>query len=132
MVWLLGAAGLSVERVSTALDRLQVVLPESLAWGSNLIHSPNEPQLEAAIADLYLQRGIRRVSAAAYMKLSPYILKYALTGLKVDVETGTSPVVIRCLPYFCPEVVAHFMNPAPKVMVDDLLQRGWITAEEAT
>ena len=28
------------------------------------------------------------MSAAAYMKLSPYILKYALTGLKVDADTG--------------------------------------------
>ena len=28
------------------------------------------------------------------------------------------------------EVAAHFMNPA-KSMVDDLLQRGWISAEEA-
>ena len=45
-----GAAGLSVERVSAALDRLQTALPSSVSWGSNLIHSPNEPQLESAIA----------------------------------------------------------------------------------
>ena len=83
-----GAAGLSVQRVSAALDRLQTVLPNSVSWGSNLIHSPNEPQLEAAIAELYLQRGVRRVSAAAYMKLSPYILRYALTGLTVNPHTG--------------------------------------------
>ena len=30
-----------------------------------------------------------------------------------------------------PEVAAHFMSPPPKVMVEDLLQRGWITTQEA-
>ena len=127
-----GAAGLSVERVSLALDRLQTVLPDSVSWGSNLIHSPNEPELEQAIADLYLQRGVRRVSAAAYMKLSPYILKYALTGLTLKSQTGQ---VDRKNHVFAkvsrPEVAAHFMNPAPKAMVDDLLSKGWITPEEA-
>ncbi len=127
-----GAAGLSVERVSTALDRLQSVLPASLSWGSNLIHSPNEPQLEASIAELYISRGVRRVSAAAYMKLSPYILRYALTGLHQDSNTGK----IRRLNHVFakisrPEVAAHFMAPAPKVMVDDLLAKGWITEQEA-
>ena len=66
------------------------------------------------------------------MKLSPYILKYALTGLKVDADTG---LITRRNQVFAkisrPEVAAHFMNPAPKSMVDDLLQRGWISAEEA-
>lgn len=127
-----GAAGLSVERVSAALDRLQSVLPNSLSWGSNLIHSPNEPQLEQAISELYLSRGVRRVSAAAYMKLSPYILRYALTGLSLNVETGR---IERKNHVFAkisrPEVAAHFMKPAPKNMVDDLLERGWITEEEA-
>ena len=127
-----GAAGLSVERVSAALDRLQTALPSSVSWGSNLIHSPNEPQLESAIAELYLRRGVRRVSAAAYMKLSPYILRYALTGLTLDPHTGQ---VVRKNHVFAkisrPEVAAHFMKPAPRVMVEDLLDKEWITAEEA-
>ena len=126
-----GAAGLSVERVTQALDRLQSVLPSSTVWGSNLIHSPNEPHLEAAIADLYIQRGVQRVSAAAYMKLSPYILRYALTGLHLD---GNGAIARRNQVFAKisrPEVAAHFMAPAPKVMVDDLLAKGWITAEEA-
>ena len=36
----------------SALDRLQTVFQDALSWGSNLIHSPNEPQLESSIADL--------------------------------------------------------------------------------
>jgi len=127
-----GAAGLSVERVSEAINRLQSVLPNSLSWGSNLIHSPNEPHLEAAIAELYLERGVRRVSAAAYMKLSPYILRYALKGLRVDSQTGS---IVRHNQVFAkvsrPEVAAHFMSPAPKQMVDDLVEKGLITPEEA-
>ena len=79
-----------------------------------------------------MQRGVRRVSAAAYMKLSPYILRYALSGLSIDGETGK---IVRKNQVFAkisrPEVAAHFMSPPPKVMVEDLLQRGWITTQEA-
>src|ERR1700674_4808256 len=60
MLGFFGAAGLSPERVETAIDRLQAALGE-LPHGFNLIHSPNEPALEAAVCDLYLRRGVRLV-----------------------------------------------------------------------
>ena len=85
-----------------------------------------------AIAELYLQRGVRRVSAAAYMKLSPYILRYALTGLTVNSHTGQ---IDRHNHVFAkisrPEVAAHFIDQLAKTMVDDLVRKGWITPEEA-
>ena len=44
------------ERVEAAIDRLEKSIGD-LPYGFNLIHSPNEPDLEAAVADLYLRRG---------------------------------------------------------------------------
>ena len=85
MLGFFGAAGLSPQRVVEALDALEAALGRAddggLPWGSNLIHSPNEPAIEEAVADLYLRRGVRRVSAAAYMSLSAPIVRYGCTGL---------------------------------------------------
>ena len=126
-----GAAGLSPARVTQALDTLEQNLGKGTAWGMNLIHSPNEPALEEEIADMYIRRGVTRVSAAAYMKLSPAILRYALSGLSQD-STGK---IHRRNYVFAkisrPEVAKHFMSAPPQIMVQRLLERGLITAEEA-
>ena len=71
-----GAAGLSVDRVGVAIGELTAALGrDGTPWGSNLIHSPNEPALEDAVAALYLARGVRKVSASAYMSLTPAIVR---------------------------------------------------------
>lgn len=126
-----GAAGLSLEQIVRALDKLDPLTLENRAWGSNLIHSPNEPELEAAVADLYIRRGVQRVSAAAYMKLSPSVVRYALHGLKQTPEGE----ILRSNHLFAkisrPEVARRFMSPAPKEMIQALLNQGKITTEEA-
>ena len=126
-----GAGGLGFERVREAVDELVRVLGDTAPWGCNLIHSPNEPALEAAVANLYLERGVRRVSAAAYMSLTPAIVRYAYSGLHVD----GNGVVQRPNMVFAkisrPEVAAHFMNPAPESLVNRLVATGELTAEEA-
>jgi len=51
MLGFFGAAGLGLERVEAAIDRLRADLGTvpSSPFGFNLIHSPNEPDLEAAV-----------------------------------------------------------------------------------
>ena len=129
-----GSAGLSLEAVGNAIHRLSKNLGPSdgpLPWGANLIHSPNEPELEAAVADLYIRNAVRKVSAAAYMKLTPSVVRYALSGLYLD-EHGT---VQRKNYLFAkvsrPEVARHFMQPAPRKLVEKLLADGLITESEA-
>jgi PfaD family protein len=126
-----GAGGLAFDRVSGAVDELVRVLGDTAPWGANLIHSPNEPALEAAVANLYLERGVRRVSAAAYMSLTPAIVRYAASGLYVD----SSGVLQRPNSVFAkisrPEVAAHFMNPAPEALLQRLVAAGELTPDEA-
>ena len=77
-----GAAGLSLKRVEAAIDELQAALDAShLPWGVNLIHSPAEPENEAAMADLLLRKGVRCVEASAYLALTPAVVRYACSGL---------------------------------------------------
>ena len=79
-----GAAGLPAARVEKNIDVIEAALassPNPSSWGVNLIHSPHEPDLEMDIVALYLRRGVTRVSASAYMDLTPMVVRYAATGL---------------------------------------------------
>src|SRR6185436_6104452 len=53
MLGFFGAAGLSLERIEAAIDELARAVPGG-SYGFNLIHSPNEPELEAQVVSLYL------------------------------------------------------------------------------
>lgn len=127
-----GAAGLHPDHVARGLDEIQGALRgTSLAWGSNLIHSPQEPQLEARVVDLYLRRGVKRVSASAYMSLSPHVVRFSATGLR-ELPDGR---IHREHHVFCkisrPEVARHFLSPPPQALLDKLVAQGQITADEA-
>jgi trans-AT polyketide synthase/acyltransferase/oxidoreductase domain-containing protein len=126
-----GAAGLSPPRVEAAIDRLRAELSGTgLPWGANLIHSPNEPALEEAVVDLYLRAGVRRVSASAYVALTPAVVRYAASGL-VEHERR----VLRRNHLFAklshPDVARRFMSPAPAEITGALVARGLLTPEEA-
>jgi PfaD family protein len=130
MLGFFGAAGLSPERVEAALDRLSSTLGDRKSWGSNLIHSPNEPDLENAIADLYIRRGVKRVSASAYMALTPAIVRYAFHGVRrvqgrVERQNFVFAKISR------PEVARRFLSPPPADMLAKLVAGGLLTADEA-
>lgn len=125
-----GAAGLSPARVDGAINEIQqAVGPDAV--GSNLIHSPNEPELEAAIVELYLRRGVPRVSASAYMALSPHVVHYALHGLHLDPAGRIQRRTHVFAKISRPEVARQFMAPAPAEMIAALVAQGKITGEEA-
>ena len=127
-----GAAGLDPDRISRALDEMSSRLdPQGLTWGSNLIHSPNEPALENAVADLYIRRGVRRVSAAAYMNLTPAIVRYAYTGLRQDAQGRIHRQNYVFAKISRPEVARRFMEPAPADLLAALVEKGLLSAEEA-
>ena len=131
-----GAAGLGPAVVEQALDELEKELGTAdsggLTWGANLIHSPNEPAIEARVADLYIQRGVRRVSAAAYMGLTPHIVRYAYTGISATAEGRISRRNHVFAKVSRPEVARHFLQPAPAEMLDALVAAGKLTPEEGT
>lgn len=127
-----GAAGLDPERIEAELHAIRTALdPEGLPWGSNLIHNPAEPDQEAAVADLYIRSGVRRVSAAAYMRLTLPLVRYAATGLHVDAQgqIGRTHYVFAKISH--PSVAKHFLAPAPAAMLRALVDAGQLSAEEA-
>ncbi len=126
-----GAAGLSLAQIESAIDELENDLTQrDLPWGSNLIHSPHEPELEEAVADLYIRRSVKRVSASAYMGLTPAIVRYALKGVelrngRIHRENHVFAKISR------PEVARRFLEPAPQPMLEALAASGALSSGEA-
>ncbi len=130
MLGFFGAAGLSLGRVTAALDEIQSAVGD-LPFGANLIHSPSEPLLEAGIVELYLARGVRRVSASAYMGLTPHVVRYACSGLSVGADGRIHRKNYLFAKISRPETAARFLAPPPAELLDGLVRDGKLTAEEA-
>jgi PfaD family protein len=130
MIAFFGAAGLSLGRVTAALDEIQAAVGDK-PYGCNLIHSPSEPLLEAGIVELYLSRGVRRVSAAAYMGLTPHVVRYACTGLTQGPDGKISRKNYLFAKISRPEVARRFLTPPPAEILDGLVAKGQLTADEA-
>jgi trans-AT polyketide synthase, acyltransferase and oxidoreductase domains len=129
MLGFFGAAGLSYERVERSVLELEAALGDK-PWGVNLIHSPSESALEERVADLLIRRKVKRISASAFMALTPAVVRCAAAGLHV----GPDGKVVRAHQLFAKisraEVAKQFLSPAPEAMLLDLQTRGLLTAEE--
>lgn len=126
-----GAAGLDRPRVAEAVAELSRVLGDAVPWGCNLIHSPNEPALEEAVAELYVERGVQRISASAYMALTPAVVRCAVAGLRQDPQGRILRARWVLAKVSRLEVARAFLEPAPEPILRVLLERGHIDAHEA-
>ncbi|MEI6413353.1 MAG: PfaD family polyunsaturated fatty acid/polyketide biosynthesis protein [Pseudomonadota bacterium] len=132
MLGFLGAGGLSPGRIEAGLDEIQGALEGAgLSYGVNLIHSPQAPELEDAVAKLLSRRGVPIICASAYMNLTPSLVRLAATGLSRDGEGR----ILRRHHLFAklsrPEVARLFASPAPQEMLQRLVSRGELTKQEA-
>lgn len=131
MIGFFGAAGLSIPEIERAIDRLQHQTP-AFPFGINLIHSPNDYELELATVKLYLAKGIRLISASAYLDLTVPLIWYRTKGIYQDSQGQT----------ICPnriiakvsrvEVARKFFSPPPDKILSILLNNNLITPQEAS
>lgn len=130
MIGFFGAAGLDLAAVEAAIDQLQSRLGGQ-PYGFNLIHSPDDPGLESGLVDLYLRRGVRLVSASAYLGLTLPLIRYRVTGIHQtpDGQVVTPNNVIAKVSRV--EVARKFFSPPPEEMLADLVRLGAITDEQA-
>ncbi|MGD2131406.1 MAG: PfaD family polyunsaturated fatty acid/polyketide biosynthesis protein [Maricaulaceae bacterium] len=132
-----GSAGLSPRQIGEGVAeiraRLEQVGGETAleSWSANLIHSPQEPGYERAVVDVLLKSGVARVSASAFMRMSPEIVRFAASGL----SRAPGGDVIRTTHVLGkasrPEVARGFMSPPPEKMLADLVAAGDLTEAQA-
>lgn len=125
-----GSAGLSLAAVEAAIGRIQRA-SGTFPYGFNLIHSPNEPDLESAVVDLYLRSGISLVEASAFLSLTKSIVRYRLHNIHESAagDIVTPNRVIAKVSRV--EVAAKFMSPAPDALLAELVADGALTPEQA-
>jgi PfaD family protein len=132
MLGFIGTAGLSPARIEAMVREVQAALsPLGRAFGANLIHTPGEPALEHAIADIFCRLNVPAVSASAFMSLTPAIVRLSASGMRRDAEGR----VVRARAIFAkisrPETAKLFMSPPPAAMLRALVAEGHLTPEEA-
>lgn len=127
-----GAGGLDLDRVEKGILEIGRALDASgNPWGSNLIHTPSESGMEDAVADLYIRRGVRRISASAFMSLTPAVARIAASGLRADASGRVHRRHFIFAKISRPEIAAQFLSPVPSAMLESLVSKGLITSEEA-
>jgi len=130
MIGFFGSAGLLINEIKDTIDRLKHSL-NHIPFGFNLIHSPNEPDLEAAVVDLYLKEEIRLVSASAYMDLTTPIVLYRVKGIHRNKEGNIvcpNKIIAKVSRV---EVAKKFFSPPPEKLLKQLVAGNMITKEEA-
>ena len=129
MLGFFGSAGLPVDRVERELDHIQATLG-GRPYGINLINNPGEPDLENAIIDLYLRKGVHLIEASAFLALSVPLVRYRTHGIHRDASgriVTPNKVVAKVSRV---EVATKFFSPPPEDFLQKLLQAGHLTAEQ--
>jgi PfaD family protein len=132
MLGFFGAAGLSLHEVEAAIDRIMKT-PDMTrrAWGVNLIHSPNISGLENALVELFLAREVRRVSASAFLALSPAVVRYAFRGVRREPDGRIRRPNHLFAKVSRIEVARQFIAPPPLAMLAALVGAGQLHEAEA-
>ncbi|MGD9364365.1 MAG: ACP S-malonyltransferase [Desulfobacteraceae bacterium] len=122
MLAFFGTGGLSIGRIEEAIEYIDGQLKEGEAYGMNLLFGHDEQQL----VDLFLKRGIDKIEAAAYLHVTPSLVRYRLADLRE--ENGSVVVKNRIMAKISrPEIAEAFLSPPPKRILTELLSRGEIT-----
>jgi PfaD family protein len=125
-----GAGGLLPSRIEAAIHHIKRALPQG-SYAFNLLHSPQEENLERATVELYLRHGITTVEASAFVSLTPNIVRYRAAGLGVSPDNQieiTNKVMAKLSRR---EVARQFMEPAPAAILSELVRQNAISERQA-
>ncbi|MCP4134816.1 MAG: ACP S-malonyltransferase [bacterium] len=126
-----GTGGVDFDTIEKAIQDIQSALSNGEPYGMNLLSNPNEPEAEEAAVDLFLRHGVRNVEAAAFMQMTPALVKFRLKGLSRGSD-GSVVIANKIIGKISrPEVAELFLSPAPERVLKKLLDENKITEEEA-
>jgi len=126
-----GAGALPLDAIASAIRQIQARLPNGESYGANLLHNYYDEKAEWATVELYLQMGVTRVEAAAFVAMTPPLVYYRVKGLRRNPDGSVAVPHHVFAKVSRPEVSTQFLAPPPKQIVDELVTAGKLTAEEA-
>ncbi|RME22649.1 MAG: PfaD family polyunsaturated fatty acid/polyketide biosynthesis protein [Deltaproteobacteria bacterium] len=128
MLAFFGSGGLPLDQVERAVAEVRERVAGGPA-GFNLLHNPMEPAVEERTVDLYLAGGVRHVSASAYMRLTPAVVRYRTHGIHLEGDRIVAPNRVFAK-VSRPEVAEQFMRPPPEAILAELVAAGVLTPEQ--
>ncbi len=120
-----GAAGLSLDRIQLAINRIKSTLTNK-PFCFNLIYHPDACHTEFSIVELYLKNSIHVIEASAFMKITRSLVFFKVSGLTVNLNNHK---IIAKVSH--PTIAEQFMQPAPDEMLEELLHSEIITEQQA-
>ncbi|MCP4689318.1 MAG: ACP S-malonyltransferase [Desulfobacterales bacterium] len=130
MMGFLGTGGMGLDAIEDAIRHIRETLPDK-PHGVNFLHNHDNPGAEDALVDLYLRLEVRHVEAAAFIEMTPALVRYRLKGLHRGENGEIIPSNKVMAKLSRPEVATAFLQPAPDRIVQKMLQEGKITEEQA-
>jgi trans-AT polyketide synthase/acyltransferase/oxidoreductase domain-containing protein len=127
-----GTGGLAQERIREGIQTIQRELSAGQSFGVNLLANYVQPHREMQTIELFLQYGIQIIEASAFVTITPALAYYVIKGLYR--EPGSGNVLSRhhiFAKISRPTLARLFMNPIPGPIVQELLENGKISEEEA-
>lgn len=129
MLSFLGTGGMSLQEIESDIIAIQKELGDH-PYGMNFIHHPTDLAHENRLMDLFLKYQIKTIEASAFVRLTPALVKYRLSGLsQKNGNIHADNKIIAKLSR--PEIAAPFLSPAPEKIVNQLLKSNQITEEQA-
>jgi trans-AT polyketide synthase/acyltransferase/oxidoreductase domain-containing protein len=131
MMGYLGTGGLAPSKIEDSIRFIKAELVNGEPFGMNLLSNPENPALEERTVEAFLEHDIRYVEAAAFIRMTPSLVRWRLRGLKRGPDGAIARPRRTLAKLSRPEVAAVFMQPAPEPIVAALLAAGKITVAEA-
>ena len=131
LIGFLGTGGMRMNEIGDAIKYIQTNLSNGQSYGLNLLCNLIQPEMEDQTVDLFFKYGVRNIEAAAYMQVTPSLVRLRLKDIcrKRDGQIEVPHRIIAKVSR--PEVAAAFMSPAPERIVSKLVEAGKLTEDEA-
>lgn len=131
MLGFLGTGGVGLEKMASDIRFIQGELKNGESFGVNLLYNLTNPEMEEQTVDVFLRTGVTKIEAAAFMQMTPALVKYRLTGLHRNTQGKILANHKIMAKVSRPEMATLFLSPAPERIVKSLLQQGKVTSEQA-
>ena len=127
----LGAGGMKWDRLTADLAWLRENIPSGAPYGVNLLCNLMHPEAEERTVDILLSHQIRRIEAAAFMQITPSLVRYRLAGVTLRPDGSTHVPNMVLAKVSRPEVAEQFLRPAPERILKRLIASGHISEAQA-
>ena len=131
MLSFFGTGGLNLSIIEENLIYLKEKLGDKHPFGVNVICDQRDLEREEKIVDLLLKYKIRCIEAAAYIVITPALVRYRVKGMHRNKEGNIEAPNKIIAKLSRPEVAEAFLHPAPERIIKKLLEDNKITKEEA-